>query len=40
MFAGALIAAVADLLMLMAIGWHDEKASWEERTGESHESLD
>ncbi|GAB4814471.1 hypothetical protein N2152v2_001517 [Parachlorella kessleri] len=34
-FAGALIAAVADALLLVAIGWHDEKATWEERTGTS-----
>ncbi|GAB4814472.1 hypothetical protein N2152v2_001518 [Parachlorella kessleri] len=32
-FSGALISAVADGLLLMAIGWHDEMASWEERTG-------
>lgn len=31
--AGAIIATVADLLMLLAIGWHDEKTSYEERTG-------
>lgn len=32
-FSGALIAAVANLLLLMILGLHDEKASWEERHG-------
>jgi hypothetical protein len=32
-FAGGLSAAVAGLLLIMTMGLHDEKASWEERRG-------